>query len=472
MAVLFITINVLIQKTVIAPVENLTETMGGIRDGDFGRQISGTSDDELGMMVSTFNAMSSEIAGTYARIEKQNTDLEEARSLLRSVINSMPSLLILIDDQGRIQDWNEAATAFSGRTSDAVGNRCLDEALPMLGVRMDAIGEAILERTAKRLGRLEVRQGPEPRFLDILVYPIQASGESRAVILMDDVTDAVRMEKMMIQTEKMMSVGGLAAGMAHEINNPLAGMIQNAQVVINRLWGDLPANREAARKLGLSMEILLAYMDERGIRDLLEAIRKSGARAAQIVGNMLSFSRQSADRFGRHSLARLMDETIELAGNDYDLKKKMDFRNIVIVREYSPDMPEVQCEDNRIQQVFLNILKNGAEAMTLNRRPGGGQGNPGEGRPDPACFVIRIRQREDWAWVEIQDNGPGMDEATRKRVFEPFFTTKGIGQGTGLGLSVSYFIITEIHGGDLEVVSRPGDGATFIIRLPLEGAGR
>ncbi len=123
-------------------------------------------------------------------------------------------------------------------------------------------------------------------------------------------------------------------------------------------------------------------------------------------------------------------------------------------------MPEVVCQASKVQQVFLNILRNGAEAMRSN-----------SAASRSPRFILRVYAENDSACVEIEDNGPGMDEATRKRVFEPFFTTKPPGSGTGLGLSVSYFIITEDHGGAMYVESSPGAGTTFTIRLPLEGRG-
>jgi len=117
----------------------------------------------------------------------------------------------------------------------------------------------------------------------------------------------------------------------------------------------------------------------------------------------------------------------------------------------------VPCEAGKIQQVFMNILKNGAEAMAATTTP------------DGCRFVLRVKNDGDWVRVEIEDNGPGMDESTRRRIFEPFFTTKPAGQGTGLGMSVSYFIITEDHGGEMGVQVAKSGGACFVIRLPKRG---
>ncbi len=270
-----------------------------------------------------------------------------------------------------------------------------------------------------------------------------------------DVTERKRSQEIMIQTEKMMTVGGLAAGMAHEINNPLAGILQNIQVLRDRISEIHPRNISIAEECGITMEQIAAYMDKRGIYPMIESIMESGKRVAKTVRNMLSFSRKSESQFKFHDLGYLIDNALDLAEKDYDMKKKNDFRQIKIVREYDTSVPQVPCEESKIQQVFLNLLKNGAQAMS-------------EGETKAPCFLLRVTKTSGMAWVEIEDNGPGMDESTRIRAFEPFFTTKDIGIGTGLGLSVSYFIITENHSGTIEVESKPGKGAKFIIRLPFE----
>ena len=273
-----------------------------------------------------------------------------------------------------------------------------------------------------------------------------------------DITDRKRMEEMMIQSEKMLSMGGLAAGMAHEINNPLAGIVQTAEVMANRLGAgfDIPANRKVAEAAGTTMEAIEQFMNDRGIPRMLATITESGQRVAEIVGNMLSFARKSEATISSCDLGMILDKTTELAATDYDLRKQYDFKRIEIRREYAQNVPEVPCESVKIQQVLLNILRNGAQAMQST------------GTELPR-FILRTRfePHHNMAAIEIEDNGPGMDEETRKRVFEPFFTTKPVGVGTGLGLSISYFIVTENHGGEMSVESHPGAGATFIIRLPV-----
>jgi signal transduction histidine kinase len=289
---------------------------------------------------------------------------------------------------------------------------------------------------------------------DIIIYPILSDMTEGVVVRVDDIGDRVRMEEMMMQSEKMLSVGGLAAGMAHEINNPLAGILQNIQVIRNRLEIDLPANIKAASECGVSLDALRAYMEKRNIFPMMDQVRASGYRAAQIVENMLTFSRKSDHRKFTYYLHDIMEAALELIENDYNTKKNYDFRSIKIIRQYQEAVPPVSCEKTQIQQVFLNILKNGAEAMSS------------AGVVSPR-FMIRCFREDHHAVLEIEDNGPGMAQDIQKRIFEPFFTTKEVGVGTGLGLSVSYFIITENHTGILAVDSTPGKGAIFIIKLPL-----
>lgn len=393
--------------------------------------------------------------------KRANEELERLRLLLSRIIDSMPSVLIAVDRELRVNQWNREAEKITGiSTAEAMGKR-VDIVFPVMKAELDKVEAAIGESKIKQNPRAEFHSGKTPRFLDITIYPLKQPGTEKghpvdgAVIRIDDITQRIRMEEMMIQSEKMMSVGGLAAGMAHEINNPLAGILQGIQVLNNRLMNNIPKNTAVAGTLGIDMEAIKEYSRARNIPELITSIMDSGHRAAKIVENMLSFSRKSDSSLAPADLSKLLDQTIALAANDYNLKKKYDFRQIKIIRQYQPDMPEILCEPTKIQQVFLNLLKNGAQAMA-------------EGKADQPAFVLSISQEENMARVEFRDNGPGMDESVRRRIFEPFFTTKDTASGTGLGLSVSYFIITKNHSGKMTVESSPGKGTTFIIQLPLE----
>ncbi|MDX2451564.1 PAS domain S-box protein [Desulfosarcina sp.] len=288
---------------------------------------------------------------------------------------------------------------------------------------------------------------------------IDWNGKPATLNFVRDITDQKRLESMLIQNEKMLSVGGLAAGMAHEINNPLAGIVQTAKVLLDRLTKiDIPANQRVAAEVGCRMDAIKAFMEKRDIPRMVAGITESGHRLAEIVENMLSFARKSEARVSSHSLAELLDKTLELAAADYNLKRHYDFKKIQITKEYEDNLPLIPCEGGKIQQVILNLLNNGAQAMQM-----------AETIKPQLVVRLSLEKARGMIRMEIEDNGPGMRAEIRRKVFEPFFTTKPTGEGTGLGLSVSYFIIAENHGGEMDVESRPGAGTRFIVRLPLEG---
>ncbi|MHC1713371.1 MAG: ATP-binding protein [Solidesulfovibrio sp.] len=410
---------------------------------------------EIRQLGATFNDMGQALQNRRAELQKTTDDLSRTRNLLNNILESMPSAVIGLDEHGMITHWNASAQTLSGVSQEtAVGQTVLD-ALPFMSTHMDKLQLALRERRTLRVEHMPMRQGDTLHLLDIQFYPLVANGLTGAVIRLDDVTERERLREMMIQSEKMASVGGLAAGMAHEINNPLSSILQAAQICVMQLDPAVPANTQAAEECGCSVEAVRSYLEKRRVLKFLDGIREAGLRAARIVASMLEFSRKSESRRASANVNDVLDRSIELAGTDYDLKKKYDFRHILIRKEYAADLPPVNCTRTEIEQVLLNLLKNAAQAFS---------GRPADAAPP--TIVLRTKRQENTVRIEVEDNGPGMEETVRKRVFEPFFTTKEPGKGTGLGLSVSYFIITTNHGGMIRVESQPGKGTTFILELP------
>jgi len=375
----------------------------------------------------------------------------------RSIVESLPVPLLFFRVEGGaivFDAANPAAERLCGVDSAALRGRQLGDAFASLDtVRFRAAAADV----ASGRGGLGFQAALEDDcFQGSYDLTLFCPKQGILGLLAVDVTEKLKLQDVLIQTEKMMSVGGLAAGMAHEINNPLSAMIQSAQVLEKRLLHPGGANAAAAEEAGCPAEALRRYLEARDVPGFLTGIREAGARAARIVSSMLEFSRKVESNRAPADMRELLDKAVGLCATDYDLKKKYDFRKIVVERDYDPSLPAVPCTATQVQQVFLNLLKNAAQAM-YGARTGAA----------PPTLWLRTRRDGNEAVVEKEDNGPGMDQATQRKIFEPFYTTKGSGEGTGLGLSVSRFLIQEKHKGSLSVESQVGKGTKFTVRLPL-----
>jgi len=384
--------------------------------------------------------------------------LRESEERFRLAFHTSPdSVNLNRADDGMFVDINEGFTKLMGFTKEDVSGKSslslniwknpndrqrLVDALTKDGFVENLEAEFVTKSKEVRIGLMSARL-------------IRINEENLILTITRDITEWKKMREMMVQSEKMLSVGGLAAGMAHEINNPLAGILQSTSVLANRLTGDLPANRKAAEAAGTSLSAIHKYLQLRKLPEMIENIRGSGRMAAEIVNNMLSFARKGEKRVSSHDIGLLLNQSLDLLKTDYDMKRHYDFKKVKIVREYDETVGPIPCEASKLQQVFMNILKNGAEAMAEVKNAAS--------RP---TFALRVQDDGTWVKVEIEDNGPGMDAKTRRRIFEPFYTTKPSDKGTGLGLSVSYFIVTEDHGGEISVDDARGKGTRFVIRLP------
>ena len=277
--------------------------------------------------------------------------------------------------------------------------------------------------------------------------------KKQTIALKREVETRKQAEEAMFQNEKMTMIAGMAAGIAHEVNNPLGIIAQDLQNLERRFSPTLHANRKVAEEIGLDLELVKTYMQRRNIHEFISSMRSAAKRASAIVANMLQFSRQSEAPHQLLDLKDIIDESIQLAANDYDLRKKYDFKNIAITRNYGEQLPKVSVCINEIEQVFINLLKNAAQAMF----------DAGTVKPS---ILLQTTYSCTHVIIMVKDNGPGMSDAVCKQVFDPFFTTKDIGAGTGLGLSVSYALITQNHGGEISVESSLEQGTCFTIRLP------
>jgi len=236
-----------ISKVLMKPLQRLTLAAANIeREGILAAEIPISGSVETVELGAVLRKMLSSI-------EKSDEDLRRANNYIGNIIDSMPSVLVGVDAQGKVTQWNSAAERVTGLGRAQALGQPINQLLPVMASEMDRVLDAVRSRQAFAIHRRVCREGEQICFQNVTVYPLTGESADGAVIRVDDVTEQVRIEEMMVQSEKMLSVGGMAAGMAHEINNPLAGMVQTASVLSSRLTDDLPANTRAAEAAGTNM---------------------------------------------------------------------------------------------------------------------------------------------------------------------------------------------------------------------------
>ncbi|MCW8275409.1 PAS domain-containing protein [Pseudomonas sp. PCH199] len=483
-----------IKRLITRPIHQLEELSRQVtREENYALRASRGNHDEIGSLAEAFNTMLSRIEAREQQLKRARDDSQAAydqaqglaeetrhtnrklelevqvrskiekkltgfQNYLNSIIDSMPSALIALDEQLYVTQWNQEASALSGTRLDEALNQPIFLAFEPLKPFLAQLKQTVEQHTVAKIERVTWIKDDDARHYALTFYPLMGGAGRGVVIRIDDITQRLSLEEMMVQSEKMLSVGGLAAGMAHEINNPLGAILHNVQNIRRRLSPELPKNLEQAEQVGVELSTVNDYLQAREVPKLLDGIQQAGARAAKIVTHMLSFSRRSTRQMAPCDLPALIDQAVEIAGNDFDLAIGFDFKGQAITRQFDPALGPVPGTANELEQVLLNLLKNAAQA--IHQR---------EDDHEPGRIILRTRLNPPWAEIQVEDNGIGMTESVRKRTFEPFFTTKEIGQGTGLGLSVSYFIITNNHKGQMEVQSTLGQGTCFTLRLPLAG---
>lgn len=389
--------------------------------------------------------------------------LQDTKRHLQTMINSVPDILVGVSADSKVTYWNIAAFEKTGLSFDKALGTNIITALPQLPLSEDQLEEIIKHQQPFINRQLQQIENEEPRFYDLRIYPLisgqtSSNQTSGAVIQLKDVTQRVQLENMMIQNEKMSSLGELAAGIAHEMNNPLGIVLHNVQNIIRRTSPELESNIRVAKKHELDLTRFSAYLNEREIPQFLDNIKEAGERAGKIVSNMLDFSHSNHSEKNWVDIPTLIGQAIEFNRNA-GFAEQAKMVEVKVITQFSSDFPSVFASAAELQQVFLNLLRNAYQALTSDDYK----------HPDELRIEISGYTKKSDIVIEVSDNGPGIKDNVKDHIFEPFFTTKEVGKGTGLGLSVSYFIITEHHKGKISVSSHYGKGATFKIRLPMAG---
>lgn len=398
--------------------------LGRAKDGS----LLSSEDLEILKTVSGYIAVAIENSSLYQQQKRQTEELSLLKEFNESIVESVNVGLLAVDEFGEITRCNSTFEEMMGMTRDEVVGKQFEQVFDegfaynlsnILGKSRWHLTEI---RNAYKMHATDVKG--KSLMLNVAVAPLRSmsNSQSGAIVVLENVTSRIKLEETLQQSEKLSSIGLLAAGVAHEVNTPLTGVSSYTQMLLGMVPETDPKHA------------------------LLQKMQRQTDRASNIVSNLLNFSRigsvtESADV----DVNRLLDDTLQL------LEPQIRKSNIEIIKNYSDNVLPIFGNAGKLQQIFTNLILNARDAMT------GGTGK------------ITLRTDlvgDDEIKVEVTDNGQGIAPENLGKIFDPFFTTKGVGNGTGLGLAVSYGIVQE-HGGTIEAFSENGSGTTFMLSFPV-----
>ncbi|MBI1851877.1 MAG: HAMP domain-containing protein [Planctomycetes bacterium] len=399
-------------RSLTAPISELNDAARDVARGKLDRRVPVASSDELGELAQTFNDMASELARSNAR-------LEQSEAAHRNLFDNAVIGLYRADADGRVRLANRrfldilGCDVSPGVPHDVeLSEHFLEEA------RWRELSAALETQGEVRDFETEMRR-PDGRRLDVVLSARRDSSTGTIEGSLQDVTDRRLLEQQIVQKEKLSAIGQLAAGISHEMRNPL-GIVSNALYDLRQIV-DMK-NPEVREDLSIATEEL--------------------NRLNAIIGNLLDFSRESGSDPEPVDVRRLVERTVQL------MAKSLANQNVEVVTTID-DLPHARFNANAFKQIFINLVTNAAQAM-----------------PDGGRLTIRGRAVGDQIELEIEDTGVGIKERDLPRIFNPFFTTKAAGKGTGLGLSIVHSTLRK-YDGDIRVRSIEGHGTTFCVRLPV-----
>jgi PAS domain S-box-containing protein len=361
-----------------------------------------------------------ENARLYGQLRDKADEIERLRQFSDSVVESLSDGLIVLDLDDCVLRWNHRAETLTGITRDRAAGRRLAALFSrtfvdaVAAARRESPSGAALYRVA-----LEAAQSDAPRLVNLAIAPFQTEGRQAGwILVIEDVTERASLEEQLRLSEKMAAIGLLAAGVAHEVNTPLTGISSYTQMLLQRSAPEDPNTQ------------------------LLEKIERQTFRAAKIVNSLLNLARPSGGEMTAVDLHAVIGDILSL------LEHQFRVAHIQVRRELDESPAVVRGVEYKLQQVFLNLFLNARDAM-----------------PKGGWLTVATQIEDTDVVVEVSDTGQGIPAELLARIYDPFFTTKGEGQGTGLGLSVTYGIVRE-HNGTLTCESEVGKGTCFRLTLP------
>ncbi|GAB6043546.1 ATP-binding protein [Endothiovibrio diazotrophicus] len=403
---------------------------------------------EVRRLVETFEYMQGQVRTRQAR-------LEESERRFRALVDNAVDSLLVFDRRGRIVDANRhAEEAFGYHREELLTLNLADVAESCSEGGVEEIWRKVTRDGAGTCEGVCRRRDGSTYPAETRVGPVEWEGGRVMLALVRDVGERKQLEGQLLQSEKLASIGQLAAGVAHEINNPVGYVHSNLTTLrrytdelfglldrYQRLETALPADAEGLAELRrYREEIDAAYLRE-DIPKLVEESLEGAQRVKGIVQDLRDFSRSDSGEWEVTDLHRHLDGTLNIAHNETKYKAE-------VIKEYG-EIPPVRCLPSQISQVFLNLLVNAAHAIEAQ-----------------GTITVRTGAEGGRVWVEVEDSGRGIPPEDLGRIFDPFFTTKPVGSGTGLGLALSYGIVQR-HRGEIEVASEVGKGSRFRVWLPV-----
>jgi len=420
---------IFINRSVINPLGAFTKTVREMDSENLSLRVNIHSEDELGTLAGSFNQMTEDLEKSQGSLKKARDELKQWGEELKqtaeewsTTFDSITDLVSIHDTDFKLVRVNTAfANALKMKPAELIGRTCYQVIHGWKEPWQDCPHMKTLK--TKKSTTTEFFEPHLGIHLEVSTSPIfNKKGEVVASVhVTRDITERKKMEEQLIVTDRLASVGELASGIAHEMNNPLTTVVGFSQLLLKK---DLPDD----------------------VRERLELVNQEAKRCAAVAKNLLTFARKHDTEKHPTNINDVIQSVLELRAYEQRV------HNIGINAKLAPNLPEIQADGFQLQQVFINIVINAEHFMYEAHGKG--------------TLTIITERIEDTVRASFADDGPGISREALGHIFDPFFTTKEVGKGTGLGLSISHGIIAE-HGGKLYTESEIGKGATFIIELPI-----
>ncbi len=427
--ILLFLINIIVSR----PLKLLLDSVNRISYGDLDHEVPVERADEIGVLAKDFNLMTKR--------------LKSSASNLACIVDCMPSAIITVDRDKNILEWNKSASSLIGKGKEDAVSRNLFDVFPQTENYRHIIEQVMAEKKPYRIAREKLFTESRSIY-ELFFFPLRNEQAEGVVIRIDDITEREKRKLELIQAQKMESIGNLAGGLAHNLNNILAGIVGTTTFLEYKLENGQPVSSDV-------------------LKNKLKIIDDSGQRATELIKELMAISGKDKNiDYQVHDLNLLAANVIKMCQNTFD-------KAVEIIPRYNEEKALFLGNSNQIEQVILNICINAYHSMTVMRKQGENKGGRltvsiSRFRADDHFVAVHENASKRNYWMtSISDTGVGMNRDTISRIFDPFFTTKKESGGSGLGLSTVFTTVKQ-HGGIIDVYSEVGRGTTFRIYIPVK----